>query len=195
MRGAALFVDRADCVRCHSGPLLSDGEFHMIGVPPRQGGVPTDRGRLEGVERLRRDPFNAAGAFSDQREGSRAKVTLATQPDPESWGRFRTPSLRAAGCSPPYMHQGQLATLEDVVRFYDTLEGATALDHHAERVLQPLGLTDRERADLVAFLRGVQGRLPDPAVTTDPWPDRPAMAPETFQKEGGAASQPRKSGA
>ena len=95
VRGAALFVDRADCVRCHAGALLSDGEFHMLGVPPSGGGLSTDRGRLEGVERLRRDPFNAAGAFSDQRDGPRARVTLATEPDPESWGRFRTPSLRS----------------------------------------------------------------------------------------------------
>ena len=83
VRGALLFVGAADCVRCHAGPLLSDGEFHMIGVPEAGGGMPTDRGRLEGVERLRADPFNAAGKHSDDPTGARAKVTLATVPDPE----------------------------------------------------------------------------------------------------------------
>lgn len=184
VRGAALFAGRADCVRCHSGPMLSDGEFHMIGVPSADGAAPADRGRLEGVERLRRDPFNAAGIFSDDRGGRQAKVTLATQPDPESWGRFRTPSLRSAASSPPYMHQGQMATLEEVVRFYDTLEGATDLDHHGERVLEPLGLSDGERADLVAFLRGVQGSVPDLARVDDPWPERPSEIPESDPKSG-----------
>ena len=194
VRGAALFVDRADCVRCHAGALLSDGEFHMIGVPAPAGAGSIDRGRLEGVERLRRDPFNATGPFSDQRDGPRAKVTQATEPDPEAWGRFRTPSLRSAASSPPYMHQGQLASLEEVVRFYDTLEGATALDHHAELVLQPLGLSESERADLVRFLRAVQGTLPDPAGIDDPRPERPERGAERSQKERAGASQPPKSG-
>ena len=195
IRGASLFVDRADCVRCHAGPLLSDGEFHMIGVPTRLGDAPTDRGRLEGVERLRSDPFNATGRYSDDPDGPKAKVTRATTPDPESWGRFRTPSLRSAAATPPYMHQGQLASLEAVIRFYDTLDGATSLDHHAERVLEPLGLTAGERADLEAFLRGVQGSAPDPALVGDPWPDRPAEIPESAPKSAVPGSQRPGSGA
>jgi cytochrome c peroxidase len=191
IRGAQLFVGKAGCVRCHAGPLLSDGEFHLIGVPSKDGGLPTDRGRLDGVERLRKDPYNAAGPHSDDPDGPRARWTAATQPDPETWGRFRTPSLRSAAASPPFMHQGQLATLEEVVRFYDTLEGATSLDHHSERVLEPLGLTDRERADLVAFLIGVRGAIPDKAVWTDPWPDRPG---ELGQKPGVGTSPGAKSG-
>lgn len=168
VRGAALFVGRADCVRCHSGPLLSDGEFHMIGLPQPDGAAPTDRGRLDGIERLKSDRFNAAGPHSDAPDGSRAKVTRATIADPEAWGRFRTPSLRSAAATPPYMHQGQLATLDEVVRFYDTLEGATSLDHHAERVLEPLGLTEGQRVDLVAFLRSVQGSMPSAGADTSP---------------------------
>ena len=182
IRGAALFAGRADCVRCHSGPLLSDGEFHMIGVPSAGAAMPTDRGRLDGIDRLQVDPFNAAGAFSDERDGARARVTKATRRDPDAWGRFRTPSLRAAAATPPYMHQGQLATLGDVVRFYDTLEGATDLDHHGERVLEPLGLSEAQRHDLVAFLRGVQGTAPDAATWSDPWPDRPSEIPESVSK-------------
>jgi cytochrome c peroxidase len=191
IRGARLFVGKADCVRCHAGPLLSDGEFHLIGVPTKDGGPPTDRGRLEGIERLRMDPYNAAGPHSDDPSGARARWTAATQPDPESWGRFRTPSLRSATASPPFMHQGQLASLQDVVRFYDTLEGATSLDHHSERLLEPLGLTEQERADLVAFLIGVQGAIPDKALWTDPWPERPR---ELGQKPGLRTSPGAKSG-
>ena len=185
IRGARLFVGKADCVRCHTGPLLSDGEFHLIGVPAKDGGLPTDRGRLDGIERLRKDPYNAAGRHSDDPSGVRSRWTAATQPDPETWGRFRTPSLRSAAHSAPYMHQGQLASLQEVVRFYDTLDGATSLDHHSERILEPLGLSEQERSDLVAFLKGVQGATPDRSVWGDPWPNRPS---ELVQKTGLGAS-------
>jgi cytochrome c peroxidase len=50
------------------------------------------------------------------------------------------------------MHDGRFATLDEVIAFYDTLEGAIALDHHREAVLQPLGLSPGERSDLKAFL-------------------------------------------
>lgn len=194
VRGALLFVGKADCVRCHSGPLLSDGEFHMIGVPTADGGAPTDRGRLDGVERLKADRFNAAGAFSDAPEGAQAKVTRATVTDPDSWGRFRTPSLRSAASSPPYMHQGQLASLEEVVRFYDTLEGATSLDHHAERVLEPLGLTESQRRDLVAFLRAVQGAPPAPTDTSLPAGGAEPRTGQSSEKPGAGGSQSSKNG-
>lgn len=192
-RGAMLFVGKADCVRCHSGPLLSDGEFHMIGVPGQDAAAPTDRGRLEGIERLKADRFNASGVHSDAPDGVQAKVTRATTLDPDAWGRFRTPSLRSAAATPPYMHQGQLATLEDVVRFYDTLEGATTLDHHAERVLEPLGLSERQRADLVAFLKAVQGA--PPADTSRSGEASSAPGAKSVEKPGLGGSQPLKSGA
>ena len=55
------------------------------------------------------------------------------------------------------MHDGSMDDLETVVRFYSTLEGAIQLDHHQESVLAPLGLDDSEIADLVAFLRSLDG--------------------------------------
>jgi cytochrome c peroxidase len=84
------------------------------------------------------------------------------------------------------MHQGQFQTLEEVVRFYDTLEGATSLDHHSEVVLQPLALTAQERADLVAFLKGVQGAPPGSEVHANP---AAVQAPESAQKPTSGASQ------
>jgi cytochrome c peroxidase len=66
------------------------------------------------------------------------------------------------------MHDGRLATLADVVRFYDTLEGASPVGHHGETVLVPLGLTDAERGDLVRFLESLSGKAPNPEWTGDP---------------------------
>lgn len=166
----------------------------MIGVPEARGGAPVDRGRLEGIELLQGDPCNAAGAFSDDPAGPRAKVTLATVPDPEAWGRFRTPSLRAASVTPPYMHQGQLDTLAEVVHFYNTLEGASSLDHHSEQVLQPLGLSLQQEADLVAFLRAVTGSTPGGVEVARPRPEATDPLPKSSEISPAGTSQPGVSG-
>lgn len=171
-RGLALFFGKANCFQCHHGALFSDGEFHNIGMPPRDGGMPTDAGRYAVVERLRDDPFNAAGPHSDDREGAQARISRSLVNSPDRWGEFRTPSLRNAAVTAPYMHAGQKATLADVVRFYSTLEGATQLDHHRESVLRKLDLSEREQADLVAFLGALSG--PGPGA---PWDRAPGAAP------------------
>ncbi|MCE9618999.1 MAG: methylamine utilization protein [Planctomycetes bacterium] len=157
IRGAKLFVGRARCFDCHNGPTFSDGQFHFIGAPLADDALPTDRGRIDGVARLRQDPFNAAGTWSDDPSGARARVTLATEANPEQWGQFRTPSLRQIDRTAPYMHQGQMKSLEEVIRFYSTLEGAALLDHHSESVLRRLDLSPQETADLIAFLHGLTG--------------------------------------
>jgi len=162
-RGLKLFLSRAGCWRCHHGPALSDGSFHAIGVPPLGGGLPADRGRLDAIARLKTNEFNAAGRYSDDPSGSRAEVTLALTEEPGLWGAVRTPTLRNVSRTAPYMREGQFETLEEVIRFYSTLEGALA-DHHGERVLEPLALSDAEIADLVAFLKALDGPLPDEAL-------------------------------
>lgn len=151
-RGLALFLGRAACRRCHGGPYLTDFEFHNIGVPALDREPPKDPGRYAGITALRADPFNAHGAFSDDREGERAKVIARIVQPPESWATFKTPSLRNVARTAPYMHQGQFATLKDVLHYYSTLEGTVPVGHHGETVIQPLNLADDELADLEAFL-------------------------------------------
>lgn len=160
LRGLKLFIGRANCTQCHHGPLLTDGEFHNIGLPSPDGGMPRDPGRYAGVDLLKRNEFRANGRFSDDRESTPAILTDAVVNSPENWGRFRTPSLRGVGRTAPYMHAGHFETLEEVVRFYSTLEGAVQLDHHQETVLQPLLLSDAEILDLVAFLGALSAAGP-----------------------------------
>ena len=188
LRGLALFVGRAGCWQCHGGPMLSDGEFHAIGAPGRPergGGVSSDAGRYGGVDVLKSSPFTAAGAHSDASGGERAKLVRSLVRVPDQFGAMRTPSLRHAGLGGPYFHEGQFDSLEDVVRFYSTLEGAQSLDHHQEQVLKRLDLSPQESADLVAFLRSAAGTLPPSAWTSDPWtvpatgPAVPANAPKS----------------
>ena len=156
-RGAKLFIGRANCRSCHGGPSFSDGEFHNIGVPPLGGGRPTDPGRYAGVERVQGDPFNARSEFSDDRRGEHALQLETLVQTPQAFGEFRAPSLRNVALSPPYMHQGQFATLRDVLRYYSTLEGATQVGHHQELTLRPLDLSPAEIEDLVAFLESLTG--------------------------------------
>ncbi len=167
-RGLKLFVGKADCRRCHLGPLFTDGEFHDTGVRPLSGGTPSDPARMSGAEALLEDPFNARGRFSDDPGGERARRLSFLSVRSEDWGRFKTPSLRDVASSPPYMHQGQLATLRDVVRFYATREGALPPGHHGETVLRPIPLSDIEMDDLVAFLESLTGPEPEPSLARRP---------------------------
>jgi cytochrome c peroxidase len=67
-------------------------------------------------------------------------------------GRYKTPSLRGVGLTGPYMHDGSLKTLEDVVEFYN--KGGT-VNPHLDPAIRPLNLTNAEKADLVAFLKAL----------------------------------------
>lgn len=151
-RGLALFDGKANCRLCHAGPLFSDGEFHNIGVPTLDKKPPRDAGRREGIERLQRDPFNAAGSFSDDPDGEHAREISQLAATADTWGQFRTPSLRNVARTAPYMHQGQFATLADVLHYYSTLEGTVPAGHHGEQVMKPLSLSADEIGDLKAFL-------------------------------------------
>ena len=67
-------------------------------------------------------------------------------------GRYKTPSLRGVKLTPPYMHDGSLKTLDDVVEFYNKGGGTNA---NLDPVVRPLGLSKEELADLVAFLKAL----------------------------------------
>ncbi len=166
-RGLKLFVGRANCLECHAGPNFSTGSFRSNGVPPLDGGTPTDAGRYEGIARVKQGDFTAGGRYSDADPQTRAAALDKVQSlahDTESWGAFKIPTLRNVALSPPYMHQGQQATLMDALRHYNTLENSVLTGHHAETVLTPLGLTDDELADLEAFLQALTDEAIDPAL-------------------------------
>ncbi len=160
-RGAQLFIGRANCRSCHGGPNFSDGEFHNIGVPPLDADAAQDAARYAGIQRVLADPFNAASEYSDARTGEHVLHLETLRLTPQSFGEFRVPSLRNVALAPPYMHQGQYATLDLVLRYYSTLEGATRVGHHQELTLKPLDLTEQERADLHAFLEALTGAPPE----------------------------------
>ena len=163
-RGWKLFAGRGNCRSCHSGPAFSDGEFHNIGIPSLAGGKPEDPARYAGIDLVCDDPFNAQGEFSDARAGDGALALETLERTPQNFGEYRTPSLRNVALTAPYMHEGQMKSLAEVVNFYSTLEGATPVGHHQEQVLQPLKLAANEAADLVAFLECLTGAPPPAAL-------------------------------
>ncbi|MDI9403196.1 MAG: cytochrome c peroxidase [Limnohabitans sp.] len=168
MRGLAIFVSRGGCYQCHRGAVFTDEEFHNLGFVGANGRVADDPARLAAVDFVKANPWNAAGVWSDAPSSPKGQMVRALRRSGELFGQFRTPSLRGVAETPPYMHDGRLATLADVVRFYDTLEGASPVGHHGEAVLEPLGLTDQDRADLVRFLQSLSGKTPNPEWTRDP---------------------------
>jgi cytochrome c peroxidase len=163
VRGLRLFIGKAQCVSCHNGPLLTDQQFHNSGVPPRDLARP-DRGRAVATAKVRSDELNCLGPFSDAQPNQCQELRFMVSDDPALEGAFKTPGLRGIAQRAPYMHAGQFATLEQVVRHYvaapHAAVGHSELTHrhggggitakHAERA--PIELSEAEVADLVTFL-------------------------------------------
>lgn len=122
--GWELFKGEADCVRCHNGPLLSDGRFYRLGVGRG------DKGR---------------GVITGERQ---------------DLYRFRTPSLRDVGQTGPYMHDGSLATLHDVVQFYFRGVPSRGPDDLELDIEPLLGQSFSDIDAIVEFLKSLSGEPP-----------------------------------
>jgi len=150
-RGLRIFVGTGNCSVCHVGPLFTNHEFGDIGVPFFLPGGGVDGGRYAGIQRLRADPYNLLGRFNDDAGGTAASKTRHVDLQPRNFGEFKVPGLRNVAKTAPYMHDGALATLGDVVKHYSELN-EDRLHSDGQRILRPLKLTPQASADLVAFL-------------------------------------------
>lgn len=158
VRGKALFEGKAGCISCHNGALASDQDYHNIGVPPNT------RWEEDGLAQI-------TFRFENYAKGQAEEGYRTAKSDwgfyfrsKNQWdkGKFRTPSLRYTKYTAPYMHNGILLTLDEVVDFYNRggadEEGRTTLfPENKSKLIKPLGLTDDEKADLVAFLEAFSG--------------------------------------
>jgi cytochrome c peroxidase len=155
-RGAALFVGKGRCVRCHGGPFFTDHQFHNVGLRPAPVAVVfvdrDDRGAARGLAEALADPLNTRGKFSDGADGRLVQPTAAHE------GSFRTPGLRCVSRHPSFMHTGQLTRLGDVIAFFDG--GGHFMGYPGRNELEPLGLSEGEKADLEAFLGALDGPGP-----------------------------------
>jgi len=156
-RGLQVFIGKGRCTSCHSGSHFSDDSFHNLGLP--DAAATPDAGRFADVPLLiaSTNPFNAVGPFSDDKNTGREANLTNPMPD-SAKGQFRTPDLRGASLTAPYMHAGNLATLEAVVDFYDQGGGPAPIPVGTkDSLLAPLGLTANEKHDLVEFLKTLNG--------------------------------------
>ncbi len=149
-RGMKLFTGKAGCVQCHHGPLFTDQKAHNTGVPENFDVF---------LEPVNHQAFLAFAMF----QGIENYMNLKRDPgyynvttDKRDMGKFITPSLRELKYTAPYMHNGMLETLDDVVAFYNSGGGE---DSNKSSLLKPLALGKSERSDLVAFLLSLSGDL------------------------------------
>lgn len=150
--GLSVFMGKGQCVQCHNGPLFTHGGFANTGVP--DGGASDDRGRSAGVRMAVADPFNCNGRYSDARPGQCEELDFVVQGDPTQVRAYKVPSLRGAAQRAPYMHAGQLASLDDVVDHY--AQAPVAPVGHTE--IRPVNFTRDERRQLIAFLHTLDSR-------------------------------------
>lgn len=150
--GLKLFIGRAQCVQCHNGPSFSDLHFHNTGVPAVKN-LPADEGRAQAVAAVLDDEFNCLGPYSDAQPSQCAELRFMSKDTPRLTRAYKAPTLRNVALRPPYMHAGQLGTLEDVLNHYSRAPPAPA----GRSELEPLLLSRREQHQLIAFLNTLSG--------------------------------------
>ena len=126
-QGLKIFNGR-ECHICHVPPFFTDNKFHNTGVAFKNGTF-TDEGRFGFTKTL-------------------------GQGKPEELGAFKTPTLREVSKRAPYMHNGEMKSLEEVVEFYN--KGGTR-NPQLDKEVFPLGLRPADKVALLAFLRTLDG--------------------------------------
>jgi cytochrome c peroxidase len=160
VRGLAVFVGQGRCVSCHrieqTQALFTDNRFHNIGV---------------GFKRIKgREALTAAEFLHLKHQGANVDNTVLTNENLSEVGRFavtenltevgafKTSTLRNVAVTQPYMHDGSVKTLEDVVDFYNNggrLKETDPLSGFQSGGIRPLHLSDQQKKDLVAFLKAL----------------------------------------
>lgn len=125
-RGLLLYIGKASCSQCHSGPNFTDNKYYNLGVDSP--GAVADSGRFK-ISKDEADRF-----------------------------AFKTPTVRNAELTAPFMHDGSVATLEELVEFYN--KGGGASDTKS-KLMRPLNLTKTEQSDLVEFIKALTGTVED----------------------------------
>ena len=167
VRGLKLFVAPGSCASCHTGPMLSDDQFHNLGLAQSGAHVPAaDNGRFADITPLLASGFNTLGVYSDDKTTGRLEGLMQPPPDTTK-GQFRTASLRNVALTAPYMHAGQLSTLVEVVDYYNQATPPVPTVGTLDPLWVNLHLTPGQKADLVAFLGSLTGTAVAPALLAD----------------------------
>lgn len=159
-RGFKLFIGQGRCVSCHiieqDQALFSDSRFHNIGV---------------GINAIQQDVPRLAEAFLEAKAkgGDVDQMVLTDQKSSElgrfavtdrfdDLGAFKTPTLRNIALTAPYMHDGSLKTLKEVVIHYNNggvTPASAKVNDFLSGGIRPLNMSDAQLDDLVAFLQAL----------------------------------------
>lgn len=160
VRGLEVFLKQGRCVSCHTisqtHALFTDSRFHNLGV---------------GFERINKDARELGSAFAKaKKNAAQVDVEVLTNKNTSELGRFavstqwrdmgsfKTPTLRNVAKTAPYMHDGSLETLEDVVKFYNNggrVKESDPIFDFQSGGIRPLDLSDDQMDDLVAFMEAL----------------------------------------
>lgn len=149
-RGLGIFKSKGNCVTCHeiswNNALFTDNRFYNVGVNFKQlapvlddliayvnQGKNVDEFPLTTIQRSELGRFNVTKNLADM-------------------GKFKTPTLRNIALTAPYMHDGSIKTLEEVIEHYD--KGGDK-NRSIDTKIFPLHLTKQEKQDLVAFMKAL----------------------------------------
>ncbi|MEP1535449.1 MAG: cytochrome c peroxidase [Paracoccaceae bacterium] len=171
-RGYLVFIGKGNCIACHNGMLATDESFHNTSVPPNP--AFTEDPLLQVTFRVMMRDFDIPEKLYSTFDRDPGRF-IATK-NPNHLGELRTAPLRYLKYTAPYMHNGVFYTLDEVVDFYN--EGGTPdVFGTKSPLIKPLGLSDSEKTDLVAFLESLSGS----EVLTD-FPDLPKYEAQAFPK-------------
>ncbi|MDO9424270.1 MAG: cytochrome c peroxidase [Methylobacter sp.] len=160
IRGFGLFVGQGRCISCHTieqdHSLFTDGRFHNIGI---------------GINRIQQDIPALTQAFLEAKNKAREVDVMvltdkksselgrfAVTDDLSQIGAFKTPTLRNVELTGPYMHDGSLKTLKEVMVHYNNggvTNAGEPVNDFLSGGIRPLNLTDPQLDDLVDFMKAL----------------------------------------
>ncbi len=157
-RGFTLFIGKANCNQCHSinadYALFTDNKVHNTSIgfiaamhkPALTQSVQIAPGIYTNI------PSEVINSVSEIKANDLGRYEVTQNPQ-DRW-QYKTPTLRNISLTAPYMHNGSLATLQEVVKFYN--RGGIVNDN-LDPLIKPLGLSPAEICDLTAFLESLNG--------------------------------------
>ena len=158
IRGFQIYIGQGRCVSCHlieqTQALFTDNRFHMIGVSANQ--MPQDLDELSAAVKDVKERGTDIAVLSNPKTSSLGRYAVTR--DLTDIGAFKTSTLRNIELTAPYMHDGSVKSLEEVVQFYNNggrLNETDPLPELLSGGIRPLNLTKEQQADLVEFLKAL----------------------------------------
>jgi len=168
LRGMAVYHGKGGCIQCHNGPLASNEKYYALGVPEN------DVFKSDSLYQIthRWEHYQKGVQEKDYRGADLDLGLYYITKNPKDVNKFRTPSLRELKYTAPFMHNGIFYTLDEVVDFYNKGGGTGP---NKSPLIKPLGLSDTEKKDLLAFLESLS--MDEPLLM-----DSPTLPPYAVMK-------------